>query len=197
MIILSQKIFGWYSRWSKDSCKSELKPSEWISSTQTHLISSTVAFWMARSQKILRSMDFRPSDGEAEESHGPAAFHWAFRSVWRESVWNIGLSHPTQPQSWTWNPQKSHMPYPIVNHVGGFHVRCRGCKCWVSMIQLGSDLFCTVGTVSKNTMVASSYWRQNTFRRTAESPRPCSHGGLADEKAGQNRLLLWSPSELG
>ena len=180
MIILSQKIFGWYSRWSKDSCKSEVKPSEWISSTQTHLISSTVAFWMARSQKILRSMDFRPSNGEAEESHGPAAFHWALRSVWRESVWNIGLSHPTQPQSWTWKPQKSHVPYSIVNHVGAFHVRCRGCKCWVSMIQL-----------------ASSYWRQNTFRRTAESPRPRSHGGLTDEKAGQNHLLLWGPSELG
>ena len=148
-------------------------------------------------------MDFRPSDGEVEESHGPAAFHWAFRSVWRESVWNIGLSHPTQPQSWTWNPQKSHMPYPIVNHVGAFHVRCRGCKCWVSMIQLGSDLFwSTVGTVSKNTTVASSYWRQNTFRRTAESPsaqpwqsrQPTSRANLPTTLRSEWIGISWWPS---
>ena len=118
MIILSQKIFGWYSRWSKDSCKSELKPSEWISST--HLISSTVAFWMARSQKILRSMDFPPSDGEVEESHGPAAFHWALRSVWRESVWNIGLSHPTPAPKLNMEPPKEPHAIPDSKPCWGF-----------------------------------------------------------------------------
>ena len=55
---IEPNIFGCHSRWSKDSCQSVLKPSEWISSTQTHLISSTVAFWMARSQQNIKVHGF-------------------------------------------------------------------------------------------------------------------------------------------